>query len=201
MTATPTVTTAIVELPAPASPIHLAASTDDSRPILTAVQAREVDGVPCYVATDSYVLAIVPMEGDELPSLEVDAKIPADMIGEAVKASKKGSASVAIDGSRVDAKLAPYGKRASTVHGRQVDGQFPDCVRLMPDYNGDSVRIGVDVDRLLQVAKAIRDTAKGASSGNVVELEVPTNPLRPIIVRQKGTDRRGLVMPVNLDRR
>lgn len=187
-----TTATATATIPAPTSPIYLAASKDDMRPVLGGVNIADFRGVPSYIACDSYVLAVVPIGADAyIP--DGGALIPSDMAEGAYKASLKGgSGSISVDGDLVNATLSPKGKRSSTLHGEQIIGQFPDAEQLMPK-DLPIVSIGVSVDRLLQLAKAL-----GAGKGNVVILDVIA-PGKPIGMRLSNDDGPcGICMPVRI---
>lgn len=187
-------------LPAPSAPIHLAASMDETRPVLTGVQYASIHGQACYAATDSYILGVVPIGGDIAAPAE-SIMIPADMAGEAFKADSKGSASITINpcenGALADisARLDPKGKRASTLHGHAIAGTATDIERLLNVGDREQTTIRLSVERLAQLAKAL---GAGKGTDATIEISVPTNALSPILVSAvSGPDgNRGLIMPV-----
>lgn len=197
-TDTYTATDTVRNLPAPASPIHAAASTDSTHERLMVVQAFDLDGVAHYGSTDSYILAAIPIPGADPIGRPV--MIPADMVEGACKADAKGTASIVIDGRTISANLEPTGKRASTLHGRAIEGDPVNLSQLLKRDDEVAVTYGVSVDNLLRLAKAL---GAGKGKGHVLALQVPANPLKPMIVSAvDGPDGNvGICMPFDLARR
>lgn len=158
--------------------LEKAASRDQSRPVLTALNLRvDEDGNGWLEATDSYKAVVIPVGVDEG---DTPGMIPAAVLPEARKlAARRESVShVTVNGAAVLDNGATYERPV---------GKFPDIPQLRPDGYLD-FEIGVNARFLLDIAEAF--------GGSVVKLRLaldsqsgqPSN-LRPILVEPSSAER------------
>lgn len=105
-----------------------AASTDDNRPILTAVSmSSNPEGGLRLVATDSYRLAVATLPGEQAPDAE--CLVPASVISEASR--HFGSA----DDIRLvlGEKEVEFDLGSVKVRGRLIEGDYPNWAGLIQD--------------------------------------------------------------------
>lgn len=174
-------------------------SKDGTRPILTVPAVVEWDGGKAIAATDSYKLAIIPLEDSE--GLEV-GPIDLDLVKAAVKSTYHEITSA---GGATDAC-----KTRLTTDGRDVAerqnhvGQFPNVAQLMPpEFTGGSISFS---------ARYLLDLVQGMGAGPdalvrldfIGDTEGRINPLRPMRVTVSGkpasdcAGRVGLLMPIRI---
>lgn len=168
-------------------------SKDQTRPVLAAPAIVEWDGGYALAATDSYKLAVIPLEdgaGCEVGPLDLE------LVRRAVKSDHAELT------SRGGVTTLEEGSGTSTA--RATEGQFPDPARLMPDaFEGGS--IGLNAKFLYELAQGL------GSTDGVVKLEFIAggegggfNALRPMRVTVGGkaqgecAGRVGLLMPVRV---
>ncbi len=108
-----------------------AASTDESRPVLTGVLVQIQPGRLTMAATDSYRLAVkeTPLP-DDVPE-PIDVIIPARALAEAVRlADASGARSISFG---VDTNHVVLGVDGAWLTSRKIDGQFPNFRALRPE--------------------------------------------------------------------
>lgn len=134
-----------------------AASTDDTRPILTGVLiSAEPNGVR-LVATDSYRLALRDLPGTTLLAQGQRVLVPARALGE-LNRMLSGRTEVVLRLSATDVSFEAGGNRLTT---RLIEGDFPDYQQLIPvDYPN---RMVVAKDALLDAARRVRLLAREAT--------------------------------------
>lgn len=169
-----------------------AAGKDDTRPVLTGVNLKtDADGRHFLEATDSYALVrieVTDAEGD------TDGLIPAA----AVKTARMNKYNHELSANSV--VEVTDGKTDAVLRFDRPEGQFPNAGALIPDDEDIGFRIGVNVQYLLKLAKALESDELELQFQNVPNGE--PNPLKPIRVKpiRSKTNVRGVgvVMPIRL---
>lgn len=176
----------------PTGKIEKAASSDESRPVLTHVNlTTDADGSRWLEATDSYKLVRLPAVDAEA---DADGMIPAAVFAEARK--------VRVGGSITSGDTVTYSTKTGTGSARKGEGSFPKAAQLFP-AELSTFRVRLNARLLLDVAEAL-----GAGREPLVTLEFtagsdgpegkPSN-MRPIVVTAPASDGRALLMPVRID--
>lgn len=160
--------------------IEKAASEDEMRPAI-AVVYLDVENER-LVATNSYVLATVPVEIEEG---DVSGNISLDTIAEARRRQpRKQEAAVTANGE------AAVSFKGGTATFERPDTTFPTWETLMEKQGAPIVRFGISASQLSALAAAL------GTDG--VEIEV-YSPMKGIHVRAlEVTDAVGLIMPILL---
>lgn len=151
------------ELKAALSQTIFAASSDETRPVLTAVYLYVHDGAICLAATDSYRLAerkLLKLPKDVVggPSL----LIPARSLAELQRIIDDGEENVELDWDDAQAELR-FGN--TTLVTRLIDGKYPAYKELIPTKGEISFSIGRDeLTRITKVASLFaRESAGGVT--------------------------------------
>jgi DNA polymerase-3 subunit beta len=133
-----------------------AASTDESRPVLTGVKVQISAEQLTMVATDSYRLSVRDTSiSTDLPE-PVEAIIPARALTELTRiADASAAASIAIG---VEAGQVLFGIDETWVTARRIEGQFPNHQQLIPQAFEHEARI--DRAELLEVVNRARVMAE-----------------------------------------
>ena len=110
--------------------VSRAASTDESRPVLTGVKVQITAERLTMVATDSYRLAVCDNAiTTDLPE-PVEAIIPARGLDELARiADASPAASIAVG---IEAGQVLFGIDETWVTARRIEGQFPNHLQLIP---------------------------------------------------------------------
>jgi hypothetical protein len=111
------------------------ATGDFGRPLLTGVFVRQNErGEITATATDSYKLAVITREAEELTGEFAPVIIPADVLIRAAKAFKKAfKVTVSVEGDNVKISAPQF----DDVYGcRVIDGNYPDVDSLIPERMG-----------------------------------------------------------------
>ncbi len=117
--------------------VVLAASSDDSRPILTGVLlAAEGDSLR-LVATDSYRLAMKDIDGIELLSEGEQVLVPSRALGELHRILANGK-SITL---RLGEKEASFTVEGVTLTTRLIEGDFPNYRGLVPDHHPNTLTV------------------------------------------------------------
>ncbi|MGI9623433.1 MAG: DNA polymerase III subunit beta [Acidimicrobiales bacterium] len=151
-----------------------AASSDDSRPILTGVlMAAEAEGLR-LVATDSYRLSVRDLTGTTVLADEQNILVPSRALTELTRLLTTETSVVLHLGER-DASFEIDRIRLTT---RLIEGDFPNYRGLIPDNNPN--KLTVSRAGLLDAVKRVRLLAQEATpvrlrmSGDGLELEATT---------------------------
>jgi DNA polymerase-3 subunit beta len=109
-----------------------AASSDDSRPVLTGVLVEFSGGVLTMAATDSYRMAVrtTPLEGG--PPEDLTAIVPARALADLIRIA------ASVDGEKqleivVEENQVLFGTGDVWLGARRIEGQFPEFRRLLPE--------------------------------------------------------------------
>jgi DNA polymerase-3 subunit beta len=134
-----------------------AASSDDSRPILTGVlMAAEAEGLR-LVATDSYRLAVRDLPGTSVLSAEQQILVPSRALNELTRLlPEEGPVSLHL-GER-DASFSVGNVRMTT---RLIEGDFPNYRGLIPESNPN--KLSVNRAALLDAVRRVRLLAQEAT--------------------------------------
>jgi len=136
--------------------VSRAASTDESRPVLTGVKVQISSEKLTMVATDSYRLSVreTAIQTD-LPE-PVEAIIPARALNELTRiADASAAASIAIG---IEAGQVLFGVDETWVTARRIEGQFPNHQQLIPQaFEHEAV---IDRSELLEVVNRARVVAQ-----------------------------------------
>jgi DNA polymerase-3 subunit beta len=170
-----------IELPADAlveafKQVVTAASTDDSRPVLTGVFASaEADGLR-LVATDSYRLAMRDIAGAaEVLHEGASVLIPGRALSELGRLMSRGD-SVRMHLGEREARFEVPGARLST---RLLEGTFPNYRGLIPEHHPNV--LSVDRSTLLEALKRVSLLAR---DNTPVRLEMSDDGLKLAAIAQ-----------------
>jgi DNA polymerase-3 subunit beta len=140
-----------------------AASSDDSRPILTGVLlAAEGDGLR-LVATDSYRLAIRDLPGASVLQEGQTVLVPSRALAELAK-TLVGIDEITLRLGERDATFELDGVRLTT---RLIEGEFPNYRSLIPSSHPNRLTIGRET--LLEAVKRMRIMAREATPVRLVQ--------------------------------
>ncbi len=127
-----------------------AASTDDSRPILTGVLVAAEAGGLRLVATDSYRLAVCDIPGVSLLAEGQSVLVPSRALSELQKLLGGGEA-VAV---QLGGREASFTVGATRLTTRLIEGDFPNYRGLIPSNHPN--RLTVDRAELLDALRRVR---------------------------------------------
>lgn len=132
--------------------VSRAASTDESRPVLTGVKVHVTAEKLTMVATDSYRLSVRDSAISTDLADPVEAIVPARALDEVVKIADASAAGAIAVG--VEAGQALFGIDETWVTARRIEGQFPNHQQLIPQAFEHEARI--DRLELLEVVGRAR---------------------------------------------
>ena len=132
-----------------------AASSDDSRPILTGVLLTSSHGGLRLVATDSYRLAVADIPGTTVFDGDRSVLVPSRALGE-VRRVVGEAPELTLRLGQSDATFAIEGLRVIT---RLIDGEFPKYEGLIP--SGSANELVVNRQVMLDAVKRVRLLAAG----------------------------------------
>ncbi len=136
--------------------VSKAASSDESRPVLTGVKVQITSERLTMVATDSYRLSVkdTPIQTDLAEAVE--AIIPARALEELVRVADASAAATIAVG--IEANQILFGVDESWVTARRIEGQFPNHAQLIPQaFEHEAV---IDRSELLDVVNRARIMAQ-----------------------------------------
>jgi len=152
-----------------------AASTDDSRPILTGVLlTAEADGVR-LVATDSYRLAVCDLAGQHVLNEGQKVLVPGRALNELQRLLGAGGDVTMRLGDR-DATFQVGSTRLTT---RLIDGEFPNYRQLIPP--GHPNVLTVEREPLIEAIRRVKILARDATP---VRLAISADGLRVSAITQ-----------------
>lgn len=152
-----------------------AASSDDSRPILTGVLVTSTEGGVRLVATDSYRLAVRDLPGTSLLESGQSVLVPSRALQEVARIVGDAENLVIEIGER-DATFKVDGLSVTT---RLIDGDFPNYEGLIPEKNPN--RLTVSRDALLDAVKRVRLMAQESTP---VRLNMTADGLQLVAITQ-----------------
>lgn len=175
--AAPVLTTALTQ-------VVRAASTDESRQVLTGVLWEIEAGLATLAATDSYRLAVRHLEVTGGPAEAKRVVLPARALSELVRSLQGvgGSVRVTVKENLVAFTISPEtgsgsGTGESVIGSRFIEGEFPNYKQLLPQ--GYPNALTVDRELLLEVTKRVGLLAQNnlpvkLSLGNELEVSAHT---------------------------
>ncbi|MEZ5205581.1 MAG: DNA polymerase III subunit beta [Acidimicrobiales bacterium] len=181
------------ELTAALRQVVSAASTDESRPILTGVlMAAEADGLR-LVATDSYRLAVRDLPGTTVLGEDEQVLIPSAALRELGRLLGDAE-SVTL---RLGDRDASFEIGSTQLITRLIDGQFPNYRGLIPASQQNKLTVGRDafieaVRRVKVVAREPSTPVKLDMSGDGLNLSVSSqdtgNAFEQVDAKYEGTE-------------
>lgn len=175
--AAPALTTALTQ-------VVRAASTDESRQVLTGVLWEIEAGLATLAATDSYRLAVRQLKVTGGPAEAKRVVLPARALSELVRSLQGvgGSVRVTVKENLVAFTISPEtgsgsGAGESVIGSRFIEGEFPNYKQLLPQ--GYPNALTVDRELLLEVTKRVGLLAQNnlpvkLSLGNELEVSAHT---------------------------
>lgn len=175
--AAPVLTTALTQ-------VVRAASTDESRQVLTGVLWEIEAGLATLAATDSYRLAVRQLKVSGGPAEAKRVVLPARALSELVRSLQGvgGSVRVTVKENLVAFTISPdtesgSGAGESVIGSRFIEGEFPNYKQLLPQ--GYPNALTVDRELLLEVTKRVGLLAQNnlpvkLSLGNELEVSAHT---------------------------
>ena len=152
-----------------------AASTDDSRPILTGVLVTaEADGVR-LVATDSYRLAVCDLAGQHVLGEGQKVLIPGRALNE-LQRLLGGGGEVTL---RLGEREATFEAGSTRLTTRLIDGEFPNYRQLIPASHPNVLT--VEREPLLEAIRRVKILARDATP---VRLAIANDGLRVSAITQ-----------------
>lgn len=149
--------------------VERAASTDQTRPVLTGVQFQVDGSVLRMVATDSYRLSVKETKLDQPAGGDFDANVPARALQEAVRLSQglEDPVRISLQESQV---VFDFG--GIVLASRLIDGQFPKWRELLPESFDHELRIASDeladvVRRISLMAQRTKPLTLSFSKGSL----------------------------------
>jgi DNA polymerase III subunit beta len=150
-----------VEIDGPAlatalSQVVRAASTDESRQILTGVLWEIEAGRVTLAATDSYRLAVRTVDVTGGPTEPRKVILPARTLGELARALQGGGRVLALARENLmsfSIEGTEEGPGASVIGSRFIEGEFPNYKQLLPE--GYPNALTVDCEALLEVTRRV----------------------------------------------
>jgi DNA polymerase-3 subunit beta len=152
-----------------------AASSDESRPILTGVMLAAEGGGLRLVATDSYRLAVRDLPGSSVLEESQSVLIPSRALQEVARMLTDGDDLEVVLGER-DASFVVGGVRLTT---RLIEGEFPAYRNLIPENHPNRVMVGRHA-----LIEALRRVKLLAREGAPVRLTFETDLLRLVAISQ-----------------
>lgn len=211
----PIVTTGIITLSADElysiASAAIAASKEDTTPILMAVQVRVENGTLTAVATDRYRVARItfPVEGELAP-----VTIPRGLLERFTKALKASKTRMAVVTLSVEDTIVTLSESLTglTMRDSVVYGQYPPVERLIPTEESqfgecESINLNpayaFDMSKLLHPSLTASDYKNGAPRMRFSKVDNPSRP-GPVLFDRTIQDGQGsleyLLQP-NLNRR
>jgi DNA polymerase-3 subunit beta len=130
--------------------VAVAAGSDGSLPMLTAVQMVADDDTLTLAATDRYRLHVrtIPWDGGAFTAL-----VPARTLSEVAKSMTGADISISMQQGENGAGLIGFQGAQRSITTRLIDGQFPKYERLFPtDFNAE---VQVDVAELCETTRRV----------------------------------------------
>ena len=162
-------TLAVDEFKKAVSQVIIASSNDATRPILTGVLWRTIDGELCLAATDGYRLAekrLMPMTS------QLSAVVPASTLQEVLRSVDEQTEEIQVffEEGQVCFRTADV-----VIVSQLVEGAFPDYRRLIPEKS-DTAAV-VNRAELSRIAKVSRLFAKDSGGGITIQADQASDTL------------------------
>jgi DNA polymerase III sliding clamp (beta) subunit (PCNA family) len=171
------------------SPINLTAATCHSRYAINGVYVT-ANGVAA--ATNGHILTAVT-------GLQVEGTFEPTIVPSELFTKTKYGSTIDIDG--INCKVSKNDKNGIATNtnktGQTVEGTFPPFSNVIPDYNDKAMRVSINAQYLVDMAKAMADDSSEHANERVT-LSI-TSPDKPILVHGNNENAIGVLMPVTLD--
>lgn len=145
------------ELAGALSQIVRAASSDESRQVLTGVLWEIGSGTLTLAATDSYRLAVRTLDVSGGSTSETNVVVPARTLGELARSltGRTGRVTALVKENLIVFTLLPEDQEAPQliIGSRFIEGEFPKYKQLIPE--GYPNALTVERDRLLEVVRRV----------------------------------------------
>lgn len=173
--------------------IELACSKDVSRGAIASPYLDQTEPTkPVVVATSGTVLAVIV---PQFANGETPGYIPVDAIKRARKAN----------GNNLVLQSKPDGVEADGATFKRPDYTFPNWRQIMPDGSKHTLRLGIDVRRLWELAQAmgtegleLRMIPDDPSNNPIMVKPLTTGTYNNPGVKPADPDAYGLIMPIRL---
>lgn len=166
--------------------VLFAASSDETRPVLTGVLVVLRDNGTLFVATDGFRLSQVLLDKAWKDAGEKRIIVPKNALSEAVRIPSDGDVTFAHKKSE---NMVMFGFKNSTLSSRIIDGEFPDFERIIPKEN--KIRFEVDKDDFMRNLKLASVFAR--DSANVVKFGINKNGLEVLSESQQYGNQKGRI--------
>ncbi|ADJ26251.1 DNA polymerase III, beta subunit [Dehalogenimonas lykanthroporepellens BL-DC-9] len=145
--------------------VVFAAATDESRPVLTGIDAEFDGSVLTLAAADGFRLAVYKMTLSEPVSQKVKAIIPAKTLGEVSRLITDADESIGITVDTQKSQILFKLKNIELV-SQLLQGTFPQYSQIIPQSH--STRVVLDVAQFLRASRAAQIFAR--DGGGIVRL-------------------------------
>ncbi len=144
--------------------VLFSAATDESRPVLTGINFREMDGENYIVSTDGFRLSLLThKKDDDFPSSVI---IPSHVLSELSRISES-NIDVLVEVSEAE-KMMVFTLTDMKIYSRMIEGDFPPFQKVIPtDYK---TRIIVERDEFLRNIKLASVFARDMS--NIIVFQI-----------------------------
>jgi len=172
-----------------------AVSKDQTREVLMYAHLVVTHDLVTLTALDGFQMIQYKLAARETEygSLKAEALIPPKLVLSAIH-STKNDATVEIDAGQLRVKT----DLTIEIALPHLEGEYPNYDKIWPDPKREQYKIAVNPKYLIQIAQACA-AAAADTIDNLVWLEVPANPVHPIVISAKSDlcAARGLICPVN----
>jgi DNA polymerase III subunit beta len=154
--------------------VVFAASSDDSRPILSGVHFNFINQECLLSATDGYRLSFRKIEmADKYPE-EIEFIIPSVILNELLRLKPEGEQSIFELGLANKEKQAVFFLPNLEFSSRLLEGKYPDINKVIPEKKTTSILI--EREELLGAVKTASIFAR--ESANIIKLEIGNGKVR-----------------------
>ncbi len=151
---------------------HMAASTDEARPVLTGVLVQVHGGGLTLAATDGHRLAVSKLGAAGGGELEASLIVPARALAELSRVLKGEPGRVEVIISKARNQIF-FKAGSSELTSRLIDGKYPNYAQVIP--NKSSTKVKVPTSELTQTVRAVSLFAR--DSANVIRVKAQAGSL------------------------
>jgi len=148
------------------SQVLFAASSDETRPILTGVLVKFDKDTATFVSTDGFRLSQKKMKANISLTDNVDVVIPKSILGEILRVNPEDN-SLYFDLLNKE-KQVIFGVGDTVLTSRLLEGEYPDFEKILP--KSFAIKVLCDKEELLRAVKLASIFAR--ESANVVKLKI-----------------------------
>lgn len=154
------------------SRIVFAASTDESRPVLTGVKTVINNGKITLSATDGYRLSFENLRVSASDNLNII--LPADSLSEIIRISQEIKTDEVGFSIIENKNQAVFTLGNSVIYTRLIDGEFPNIEKIIP--SNFKTKVVIDKERFMQAVKTTSLFARGAA--NIIKIKIEKDGMR-----------------------